>query len=148
LSRFCLSHKLLSEVDAVIDEIAEPIGIKFLAVTLYRIVLVSDNSKNFNGSLVRMLNLQERVRVFNSSLASFTKIKIIANSAFISNSLNVMFLTAITGITFMNYFGGFNFFWLFLLSLLILRFRKSRLVHNLFSYFLFNLRDNAWKDRF
>jgi hypothetical protein len=109
----------------VADEIGEPIHVKFLTVTFHRIVLVSENSKYFDGGLAGMFDLKEGVRVLNSSLASLTKIKVVANSAFVSGSLNIVLLTVITSITFVNYLRRFNFFRLFLLRFLLLRLGKS-----------------------
>jgi hypothetical protein len=73
-----------------------------MPINLNIAVLVLDNSENFEWCLLGVSDLQKRMRVFKGSLAFLTKIKVRANSTFVTDSYNISFLAVITSNTFVN----------------------------------------------
>lgn len=86
-----LSHKLLNKVHSMVNQVGKSRMIKPLTITFKRSILVSQNSKNFDRSFAGMPNFKERMRMFFFSLTSLAKVKIVADSTFVSDSFNATF---------------------------------------------------------
>jgi hypothetical protein len=65
-------------------------------IDLNIIVLIIDDNENFGGSLLGISNFKEGVRMFDSGLALLAEIKVVAHSAFVADSSDIMFVAIIT----------------------------------------------------
>lgn len=62
------------------------------------LIVISHDSKNFEWSLSGVSDFEERMIMGSVSLALLTKVKVITNGAFVSNSLNSIHATFITDV--------------------------------------------------
>ena len=108
--RASLSHELLGISESLMNEVAKSRHVLSLSIEFKWVLLILDNSKDLNWSLLQCLDFQEGMRMIDRRLTIWAEIEVWAHRAFVPYSNDRFFSASIACDSGVDDLGKWRFF--------------------------------------